>query len=197
MNFLLIAVFVVGFLVFSGKPTRRRRPPQYNLPTESSKGLETSKEQDVSSFADVFDVVFDKDGEDFFKTQRLKEDLQRITAEAKLASTEAAVGARLNDLDRKQNEVHADSQNALAQIQQEKAALQERILEVKTGAAQNAIQEQLVDISKRELTLQRDAFANYIETKFHELVVKQKELETAKAVPNGSREKITESSTHG
>lgn len=173
---------VVVFFMFGQSPPRRRRPPQYNWQNEDEKTTANSqKEQtDVSSFADIFDVLVDKDSEDFFKTQRLKEDLQRITADAKLASTEAAVGARLNDLDKKQNEVNANSNNALAQIQQEKAALQERILEVKTGAAQNAIQQQLIEISKREFALQKDAFAHYIESKFHELVVKQKELETAK-----------------
>jgi hypothetical protein len=172
---------VVVFFLFGQSPPRRRLPPQYNWQNEQEKAANSdSKKTDVSSFADIFDVLVDKDSEDFFKTQRLKEDLQRITADAKLASTEAAVGARLNDLDKKQNEVNANSNNALAQIQQEKAALQERILEVKTGAAQNAIQQQLIEISKREFTLQKDAFAHYIETKFHELVVKQKEYEMAK-----------------
>jgi hypothetical protein len=172
---------VVVFFLFGQSPSRRRQSPQYNWQNEQEKTANTQKAAaDVSSFADIFDVLVDKDSEDFFKTQRLKEDLQRITADAKLASTEAAVGARLNDLDKKQNEFTANSQNALAQIQQEKAALQERILEVKTGAAQNAIQQQLIEISKREFALQKDAFANYIESKFHELVVKQKEYEMAK-----------------
>lgn len=179
----ILIIIIAAVLLFSTNktPSRRRRPPLYNELKNAQNMIPLeSKEQEVSSFADLFNVMMDKDSEDFFKTQRLKEDLQRITADAKLASTEAAVGARLNDLDRKQNEVYANSQHALAQIQQEKAVLQERILEVKTGAAQNAIQQQLIDINKREFALQKDAFANYIESKFHELVVKQKELETAK-----------------
>lgn len=179
--FLIIVSVLILFHSFGESSPRRRRPPQYNLQNDKEKQNNTLQPNtDVSSFADLFDVLIDKDSEDFFKAQRLKEDLQRITAEAKLASTEAAVGTRLNDLDRKQNEVYANSQHALAQIQQEKAALQERILEVKTGAAQNAIQQQIIEISKRELTIQREAFGNYIEVKFHEMVVKQKELETAK-----------------
>lgn len=179
----IVIIIIAAVLLFSTNktPSRRRRPPQYNELKNNQNAMPLeSKEQEVSSFADLFGVLMDKDSEDFFKTQRLKEDLQRITADAKLASTEAAVGARLNDLDRKQNEVYANSQHALAQIQQEKAVLQERILEVKTGAAQNAIQQQIIEISKRELAIQREAFGNYIEAKFHEMVVKQKELETAK-----------------
>jgi hypothetical protein len=174
-----VVVAILFFLKGDPPPRRRKYPPQYFLPNADTNTLPTTQ-ADASSFADLFNPIIDQDGEAFFKTQRLKEDLERITAEAKLASTEAAVGARLNDLDKKQNEVHANVNQSLAQIQQEKSALQERMLEVKTGAAQNAIQQQLIEISKREFALQKEGFSQYIETKFHELITKQKELETAK-----------------
>ena len=171
MNFLLIAIFVVGFLLLSRKPTSRRRPPQYIVPQKT--GM-----PDISSFADVFDVVLDKDGEDFFKTQRLKEDLQRITAEAKLASTEAAVGTRLNDLDRKQNDINAHANDAAARIQMAQNALEQKHLEVKTGAAQNTIQQQIIESKLAQFEAQKQAFANHIEKHFHELTVREKELKT-------------------
>lgn len=202
-----IALVVVILFATSSSPRRRRTPYYYdgkkpkqpdpppkqtllleagsgNAPAQSVAGQEPEKE---AAFSDQFDVQMDTRSWDFYSDHRRKQDLVVVQDEIRKAGIEVAIAKRMNELDVQINGLNLTyqtfdlkQQKAVLELMQEKQAILEESLKVRTGEARVALERQLLEVNKAQFEHGKAMLLDHFERENWKIEAKVQQFEIAK-----------------
>lgn len=204
-----IALVVVALFATSSSSPRRRRtpyyygngkkpkqpdpPPKQTLLLEAGSGnaeaqvVAGQELEEAAGFSDQFDVQIDTRSWDFYSDHRRKQDLVVVQDEIRKAGIEVAIAKRMNELDVQINdlkltyrEFDQKQQMAVLELMQEKQAILEESMKLRTGEARLALERQLLAVNKAQFEHQKTMLCDHIERENWKLEAKVQQFEIAK-----------------